>query len=122
MVFGKKGKMGYRWPTKKVKVAAEKDAEEGAVSLPDYYECHEDDDGSFEFNHDDNTVDDPQDLLEFLEERSEPFLKEDCFRKAIAFLFVTPSIIQSRINVHGAGEMKSARRFETDSVSICTRN
>ena len=78
-----KGKITVQRATKRVKV--EEDDANILVVLPDYIDV--DDDESFEFNNDNG--DDQQDYLEFLEERSEPLLKADCFRKAIAFLFVT---------------------------------
>jgi len=87
MPYGGKKKLTVKRPTKKAKV--EEDAAvlpNILVALPDYIDV--DDDESFEFNNDTN-VDDPQDYLEFLEEHSEPLLKEDRFRKAVAFLFVT---------------------------------
>jgi hypothetical protein len=97
MPFGRKSKLGVTRPTKKVKiddpVAATVVSDVAAdLVLPHYLDYLEYDDefSSFEFVTDnDESVDDPQDYCEFLEERSEPLLKQDCFRQAVAFLFVT---------------------------------
>jgi hypothetical protein len=80
-----KSNLGVARPSKKLKV--DKNAMEAmdVLELPIYID--NDDNESFEFNND--NVDDLPDYVEFLDKRSEPLLKENCYRKAVAFLFVT---------------------------------
>jgi hypothetical protein len=93
-LFGKcKSIVGCRRPHKKRKVVVveEEDPllEEITVLVVAAEETEE---TAFELNEDEAAPDANNVLLqysEFLDERSAPLLKEDCFRKAVAFLFVS---------------------------------
>jgi hypothetical protein len=113
MAFGKKKRtVGHKRKKKRPKV----EEDDNPLGEADDYEDLDDEESAFEFNNDTNTIDD-LDYLEFIKERSELLLKQDCFRKAVAFLFVTA--YDTIDNTEGAWEGKNGIRGQIrDRLSL----